>query len=143
MLILPCSPTSRFPFTGDESRNTGTIVSAILSQPEKTLGNFVLGVSEYMSCSEWANALSKALSQQGADVEVSFLETTLESYNRLRGHHAAEIGCMMDFFSNFKEDSYTKGTAGSILTPGDLGVQKSMIYAESMLKDMNWSSILG
>lgn len=95
-----------------------------------------------MSCSEWANTFAKALSHQGTNVEVSFLETTLESYNRLQGHHAAEIGCMMDFFSDLKEESYTKGTAGSILTPEDLGVQTSMISAEVMLKEMDWSSIL-
>lgn len=95
-----------------------------------------------MSCSDWAHAFSKALSQQGTNVEVSFLETTLESYNRLQGHHAAEIGCMMDFFSDLGEESYTKGTTGSILTPEDLGIQTSMISAEDMLKDMNWSSIL-
>lgn len=142
VLILPCVPTSRFPFTGDESRNTGTVVRAILSQPEKTLGNYVLGVSEYMSCSDWAHAFSKALSQQGENVEVSFLETTLESYSRLQGHHAAEIGSMMEFFSDLKEESYTKGTAGSVLTPEDLGVQASMVSAEAMLEGMDWSSIL-
>ncbi|KAM0473424.1 hypothetical protein ACHAPX_008171 [Trichoderma viride] len=142
VLILPCLPTSRFPFTGDESRNTGTVVRAILSQPEKTLGNYVLGVSEYMSCSDWAHTFSKALSQQGKNVEVSFLETTLESYSRLQGHHAAEIGSMMEFFSDLKEESYTKGTAGSVLTPEDLGVQASMVSAEAMLEGMDWSSIL-
>ncbi|KAL6885421.1 hypothetical protein GGI43DRAFT_426672 [Trichoderma evansii] len=141
-LILPCLPASRFPFIGDERHNTGTIVRAIFSQPEKAMGNFVLGVSEYISCSDWAHALSEALSQQGTNIEVLFLETTLESYKSLRGHHAVEIGYMVDFFSDLKEESYTKGTTGSTLTPKDLGVQTSIISAEDMLKDMNWSSIL-
>ncbi|KAL7931796.1 hypothetical protein V8C35DRAFT_103285 [Trichoderma chlorosporum] len=142
VLILPCLPASRFPFAGDERQNTGTIVRAIFTQPDKTLGKFVLGVSEYLSCSDWARALSTALSQQGTNVDVSFLETTLQSYNNLRGHHATEIGYMLKFFSDFKEESFIGGTAGLILTPQDLGVQGSMISVEDMLKSMNWSSIL-
>lgn len=142
MIILPCSPESRFPFVGDERHNTGTIVRAIFSQPEKSLGKFVLGISEHISCSDWAHALSIALRQQERNATVSFVETTLDSYNSLRGHHAAEIGYMLNFFSELKEQSYIKGTAGPILTPEDLGVQKSMISAEDMLKCMDWSSII-
>jgi hypothetical protein len=143
VIILPCASESRFPFVGDERHNTGTIVKAIFTQPEKTLGKFVLGVSEYISCSDWAHALSIALRQRGTNATVSFVETTLEGYNNLRGHHAAEIGYMLNFFSELKEQSYTKGTVGQILTPGDLGVQESMISAEDMLKHMDWSSIIG
>ncbi|OKL58095.1 hypothetical protein UA08_06718 [Talaromyces atroroseus] len=134
VITLPCSPNALIPFVGDESVNVGLIVQAILSQPEKTLGKSVLGASEYLSCTDWALALSKALKDN-----VTFAETTLESYEAVWGIAGTEVGLMFRYFNEVQRDAIS---VPAIITPAELGVQESLRSTEQRLQGMDWRDIL-
>jgi hypothetical protein len=132
-MTLPCSHNALIPFVGDESVNIGLIAQAIFSQPEKTLGKSVSGASEYMTCTDWALALSKALKEK-----VTFTQTTLESYEAVWGIVGTEVGLMFRYFDEFQHDASPPG----VVTPADLGVQESLLSTNQRLQGMNWSEIL-
>ncbi|KAL2816624.1 hypothetical protein BDW59DRAFT_175738 [Aspergillus cavernicola] len=139
ILTLPCSPLTLIPFIGEETPNIGLIVEAILRQPERTLGKYVLGVAEHLTAAEWASTLSNA-----SKVEVSFSEMTLEDYEGHWGHVGTEIGLMFKFIEELQRDSYTGGLSSSlIVTPEDLGVQCLLHSTEDGLGKINWEDILG
>ena len=139
-MVFPCSPTVKMPFTGDESLNTGLIVRAIFSQPDKTLGRYVSGHSEMLSCQEWAATLTKALEHQGKKgVEVIFMECTLEAWGTLWGPVGMVLGTMFRYFDEFGPASYEKGTGGApLVTPKDLGVDGKLRSTEERLSMMKW-----
>ncbi|KAL3472278.1 hypothetical protein BJX99DRAFT_235859 [Aspergillus californicus] len=137
VMTLPCSPSTVIPFIGDETANVGIIVEAILRQPEKTLGRYVLGVAEYLTVAEWAAALSTA-----AEVEVEYAEATLEAYESRWGAIGTEIGLMMKYIEEFGGDSYTADVDSSfIVTPEDLGVQALHSTVEGLRK-ADWRVVL-
>ncbi|CEL08939.1 hypothetical protein ASPCAL12084 [Aspergillus calidoustus] len=138
IMTLPCSPSTVIPFVGSETPNVGVIVDAIIRQPEKTLGKFVLGVSEYLTAAEWAAALSA-----GSNVEVTFSETSLEDYERRWGPIGTEIGLMFRFIEELGQGSFAAGADGSlIVTPKDLGVQGLLHSTEDSLRKFRWGEIL-
>ncbi|CRG89498.1 hypothetical protein PISL3812_06534 [Talaromyces islandicus] len=141
VITLPCSPDAIIPFVGDETLNVGLIAEAIFNQPEKTVGQSVLGVSEHISCTEWALALSKALEgKKTPTTETVFIETTLESYKALWGQVlGTEIGIMFAYFNHLQERSFGSST---VLTPADLGIQASLRSTEQRLQDMDWETLL-
>jgi hypothetical protein len=138
IMTLPCSPSTVIPFVGSETPNIGVIVDAIIRQPEKTLGRFVLGVSEYHTAAEWAAALSA-----GSNVEVTFSEMSLEDYERRWGPIGTEIGLMFGFIEKLGQGSFAAGADGSlIVTPKDLGVQGLLHSTEDSLRKFRWGEIL-
>ncbi len=123
---------------GDEKTNVGVIANAIFQQPEKTMGKYVLGVGDYLTPNGWADALSKAL-----DADVTFLETSMESYESLWGPIGTEIGFMMKYIDEFGKGSYTIGLSDDqVVTPSDLGVQSQLRSTEDSLKKLNWKEVL-
>ncbi|KIA75707.1 HSCARG dehydrogenase [Aspergillus ustus] len=137
IMTLPCSPSTLIPFIGEETPNIGLIVEAIVRQPERTLGRYVLGVSEYLTAAGWASALSTA-----AKIEVSFSEATLEDYESRWGDVGTEIGLMVKFIEEFQEGSYTGGLNSSlVVTPGDLGVQDHLHSTEDCLRKFDWAEV--
>ncbi|KAJ0414913.1 hypothetical protein BJY00DRAFT_327346 [Aspergillus carlsbadensis] len=138
IMTLPCSPSTLIPFVGSETPNIGLIVDAIVRQPGKTLGKYVLGVSDYLTAAEWAAALSAA-----SNVDVAFLETGLEDYERQWGPIGTEIGLMFKFIEELGQGSFAAGVDGSlIVTPEDLGVQGFLHSTEDSLRKFHWEEIL-
>jgi hypothetical protein len=117
----------------------GLIVDAIIRQPGKTLGKFVLGVSEHLTAAGWAAALSSA-----SGVEVTFVEMSLEDYERRWGPIGTEIGLMFKFIEELGQHNFTAGVGGSlVVTPEDLGLQGLLHSTEDSLRNFRWGEILG
>ncbi|KAJ9144570.1 hypothetical protein NKR23_g5820 [Pleurostoma richardsiae] len=140
LITFPCSADVAIPFIGDETVNVGLIVKAILSQPEKTFGRYVLGASEIMSCQDWAESFAKALRRQGHNSDAVFLECSLELFERIWGHVGTEIGVMFTYFRDIGYTGYEAEAGGSpILTPKDLGIEASLHSTEDRLATLDWS----
>lgn len=138
IISFPCSSSALIPMVGDETTNVGLIANAIFQQPEKTIGKYVLGVGDYLTPNGWADALSKAL-----DADVTFLETSMESYESLWGPIGTEIGLMMKYIDELGKESYTIGlTEDQVVSPSDLGIQDQLRNTEDSLKRLNWKEVL-
>ena len=142
-MILPCSPDGPVPFIGDETVNIGVIVKAIFAQPGKSLGRYVLGGPEIISCQEWTDSLTRALKRQGKDADVAFVECSMSAFERIWGPFGTEIGLMMTYFRDFGRQSFEADTGTQpALTAKDLGVEAEMRTSEDRLSAMDWSSIV-
>lgn len=131
------------PFIADEEVNIGLFVQAILSQPDKTLGRFVLGSAETLSCSDWAASFSAALAQtrKYPDVDTAFIDCNVTEFDHLWGSHGADLGQMMEYYRAYGLEGW-KGHIGSepILTAADLGIEKQVKSTADRLAriDTNW-----
>lgn len=140
---MPCSPHASIPFIGDEHLNVGLFVRAILEQSDKTIGRFVLGSAETLSCREWADQFTEALRRTGKypDTETVFIESSLADFGQLWGNGGLEIGGMMEYYKAYGIDGW-KGHIGSepVLTAADLGIEKDLNSVADLLArlDTNW-----
>jgi hypothetical protein len=131
------------PFIADEETNVGLFVQAILNQPEKTIGRFVLGSAEILSCRDWATSFSTALQQTGKypNVEAVFVDCGINEFNQLWGSLGVELGQMMEYYRAYGMEGW-KGHIGSdpILTAADLGIEKKLKSTVDRLVriDTNW-----
>ena len=118
IVMLPCAPDVRMPFTGDETINIGAIVKATLAQPDRTLGRSVLGASEAMSCQEWASSLTQAWKRLGREhTDVTFVQCSLDACENLFGPLGTEIGNIFRFISEFGIRSLAGDVYSAPLTP--------------------------
>lgn len=152
IITLPCSAETKIAFAGDETVNIGLIVHAIFTQPDKTLGKIVWGVTEYLTGPEIASALSKALEKTAAKVpnsgipstQVAFVETTLESYEAIWGPVGTETGIMYKLMNDVPSFSPRWGSGDvsePIVTPSELGLHHSRTV-EQRLGDLDWEAAL-
>lgn len=138
MVTLPCSPDAPIPFVGDETINIGIMVKAILAQPEKTLGRYVLGNAEVLSCKDWMRIFTGVLQGKGLELEVGYIECTLASFEAFWGHAGTEIGLMFKYFEDMGLEGYKNvGDGDPILTMNDLGIQGELRSTQQRLADMD------
>ena len=128
---------------GDERKNIGLVTRAILEQPDKTLGKWVIGQAFSSSCREWAVALNNVFKEDKlTDKEVAYVETTLEGYEAIWGVVGTEIGGMMKYLEEV-DDAFSNPGGDTVLFPKDLGVkQEDLGSLEQGLRGYNWAAIL-
>lgn len=140
---MPCSALSPIAFIGDEHLNVGLFVKAILNQPEKTIGRFVLGSAETLSCRDWAASFTEALRRTGKhpDAECVYVESSLTDFVKLWGAGGLELGLMMGYYGAHGMEGW-QGHPGSepVLTAKDLGIEKDLNSVADLLArlDTNW-----
>lgn len=100
---------------GDASTNVGIFARAILAQPEKTKGRFVLADVEDLTAGQYLQTWVKAQKKSA-----EFVQIPKKPFDALFTEIGREMDIMQDFWDLVREDSWT-GEDG-IVTKEDLGV---------------------
>ncbi|KAH8647063.1 hypothetical protein BGZ60DRAFT_391372 [Tricladium varicosporioides] len=134
VLIQPSGPETPVLSIGDQKKNVGPYVLAIASKPEVSLpGKFVLAAIEETT----TGGLLKLWGEVNGKDTV-FIQTDLETYDALFPAWGLEMGDMMDFWSEFKDKSWTREGA-DIITGNELGVKGEMVSVEAAVKAIDWN----
>lgn len=133
-ILLPIAPNTIFPAIVDHSTAIGPLVSAVILQPQKTLGKYV-----------WANngekLTAKKLFETWAEVvgvkDFKYIQVADEAYETLYGKYGVELALMLKLW-----EQHGWPTDGlEVISPADLGVSGLKSLRE-YLQEGNWSTIL-
>lgn len=107
------------------------MVSAIIAQPQKTIGRYVLASNgETPTIEEFLTSTSEAAGLK----DVKYLQVTDEAFEALHGKGGVELGLMFKFWEKHGGD-----TGQDLLFPTDLGVTGLKTLKE-YLSEQDWSA---
>jgi len=120
---------------GDTRANVGAFVTAILRRPEVSLGKFVLAKTATVSAGEVLATWSRATGHTAEYAQVS-----LEQFDRFWPAWGLEMGVMMAFWDEAKEQSWS---GEEIVGAEELGVDvRELVGLEEAFKGIDWSGVL-
>lgn len=121
---------------GDVTKNIGYFTSAILAQPELTLGRFVLADVEETTIGEMLKTWTKATGKPSVFTQVK----NLAAYDAVWPNWGNEMGIMMQFWEEAGDKSWS---GEDFLTKKELGLENvKFATIEETFKTMDWTSIL-
>ncbi|KAK2607581.1 hypothetical protein N8I77_006244 [Diaporthe amygdali] len=141
---LPLRADVSFSSIGDERKNIGVIVCAILRSGEKTYDKWVVGEAHKTTMNKDVDALDKVVKEQlGIDKRVIFVETSLKDYEVVSGIFVTEKGPMFQYYE-LQDDAFVDfGQDGKTLYPHELGVTHAeLATVEDCLRSFDWQQIL-
>lgn len=131
--LLSAAPHTPVPFV-DHSTTVGPTVSAIITQPEKTIGRYVWATNgEVYTLKEMFTLWAEAAGVK----DVKYIEVMDEAYETLYGKLGVELGLMWRFMERFGMTAGDK----DVLYPGDLGVT-GLVTLKEYLTGQDWSKYL-
>ncbi|KAL3442799.1 hypothetical protein BJX65DRAFT_321076 [Aspergillus insuetus] len=134
--VQPVSGATPITTIGDQRKNVGVFVEAILRQPLLTLGRYVLAEVETLT--------NEALLQRWGKVtgkSTVYIPSTLDAYNALFPAWGLEMGVMLQFWEDARERSWSKAGV-EVLQKEELGIDFSRLTGlEAALGQVNWNSL--
>lgn len=116
----------------DHTTAVGRVVSAIIAQPQKSLGRYVFATNE----EKYTLGKLFALWAEAAGVkDYKYIQVTDESYESLHGKLGTELGLMFKLWEKYPWSSE------GVLLPKDLGVT-GLKSLEQYLGENKWSAYL-
>ena len=100
---------------GDVRKNLPLVFKAVIEQPEKTRGQYVVAYSEKTNSGEFLQTWASENGHKAVYVQVS-----RDTFNSVWPGWSEELGVMMEFWDEYRDLSWS-GEEG-LLTPKDLGV---------------------
>jgi hypothetical protein len=132
---IQCTPPSTaISLLGDQNSNVGPFVSAILAQPQKTLGRFVKASTETLTNGEVLQVWERATGKSAV-----YVQSTLEEFNTLWPMWGLEMGEMLKMWEALGASSWG---GEEVLTKEDLGIT-GLVGLEEAFGKMDWNAILG
>jgi len=133
--LSTASPNAPVLSIGDATKNIGVFTSAILAQPNLTLGKFVFAYVEETTTGQLLQTWSKATGKPSAYVQV----VSVEDLNRLWPQWGQEMGIMMKFWEDYGDKSWS---GEEVLTKKDLGLEgEKFVGIEETYKNQDWSAL--
>lgn len=121
---------------GDVTKNIGVFTSAILAQPELTLGRFVLAYTEETTIGGLLKTWSETTGKPSVFVQVK----NIEQYDSVWPTWGNEMGVMMEFWEWAGDKSWT---GEQVLTKKDLGIEgEKFATVLDTMKGLDWNAIL-
>jgi hypothetical protein len=108
---------------GDETKNVGLMVSAILGHPDKCLGRWINCEAEKISCRQLVAAMEAAVRSQGLERTIVFEECTMQSLEDEWTVIGNEIGQMMSYIGDVKDRAFENTSGLPIITARELGLE--------------------
>lgn len=141
---LPIGSDTPFPSIGDERKNVGVIVEAILRSGEKSYDKWVIGEAHKTTMGQDVEALNRVIKKQlGHETQTMFAETSPEEFETTWGPLATTIVPMFQFFGSENAGFADSGYEGKTLYPCDLGVTSNeLATVEDCLGSFDWKKIL-
>lgn len=131
-VLLQGSPSSvSMKSIGDAGVNVGLFVKAIVAQPEKTRGKFVLAHVEDLTTGEFLASWSK-----GQGKQARYIQVEKQTYYDLWPVWAEEMDKMQMFWEAAKDKSWTEEV--DVLTKDDLNVEGLVTTVEAFAKMTDW-----
>jgi hypothetical protein len=124
IILIPCSAQTSMPFIADEALNIGLFAQAIFSQPEKTIGRFVLGSAETLTWQDYADAFTEALKKSGQHPkpQTTFVDCAQADFEKVWGVGGWEIAQMTEYYRKYGSASWGE----NVLTAADLGIEAKL-----------------
>lgn len=120
---------------GDARVNVGIFATSILAQPSLTHGKFVAAYVEKTTIGGLLETWGKAVGKP-----VVYVQTvSLEAFNEVWPMWGHEMGVMMKFWEDERENSWSGET---LLTKEDLGIKSGLVGVEQGFKNVDWSTVL-
>lgn len=129
--LQPVPPTVRVFSLGDINKNLGKFTSAILSQPQLTQGKYVLGSVEQLTLGKILEIWSHAAKKPAVYVQVS-----LDDYDNVWPGWGYEVGVMLQFWEEYKENSWS---GEKFLTSEDLGIKGKFAGLRETFERPDWN----
>lgn len=144
MVKLPLRPDASFSSIGDERKNIGVIVRAILRSGEKSYNKWVIGEAHRTTMSQDVEALGRVVKEQlGSETQVVYAETSSHGYEAIWGPVATEKATMLQYYGMQDDAFVDAGQEGKALYPQDLGVTSDeLATVEDCLGSFDWRKIL-
>ncbi|KAK2808667.1 hypothetical protein FQN50_004532 [Emmonsiellopsis sp. PD_5] len=117
--VQPTSESMPLSTIGDHTKNIGIFAEAVLKQPERTRGKYVLVESETTTLGGYLERWSKYSGK-----EVAYVPTTLGAYDSLFPSWGLELGVMLQFWESAGSKSWSKAGV-TPLRKEDLGIDQS------------------
>lgn len=128
------SPDTIVPGLVDHSADVGTVVSAVIAQPQKTLGKYVWATNnENYTIGEVFALTAKAAGMKDA----KYLQVSDQTYESLYGKLGVELGVMFKLWEKYGSEPGRQG----VLTPEDLGLNR-LKSLEEYLKEQDFSGYI-
>lgn len=141
---LPVRPEASFSSIGDERKNVGVIVRAILRSGERSYDKWVIGEANKTTMSRDVQALDRVVQEQlGDEAQVMYAHISLQEYETIWGPLATQISPMFEYLE-WDDDAFVDaGHYGKTLYPRDLGVTPDeLATVEDCLRSFDWQKIL-
>lgn len=133
LCIRPVSASTLLPLAGEVSVNIGVFVKAIVSNPSKTLGKYVICKTEVMTNGDYIQLWGKVTGKRTQYLEVSF-----EEYDKLFPTWGVVVAELLQFFAYAGDKLWSGGP--EYLTAADLGVEGELVGTEKAFATTDWSS---
>lgn len=144
MVKLPLRPDASFSSIGDERKNIGVIVRAILHSGERSYEKWVIGEAHRTTMSQDVEALGRVVKEQlGSETQVAYADTSSQEYEAIWGPVGTEKATMLQYYG-LQDDAFVDaGQKGKALYPQDLGVTSDeLATVEDCLGSFDWRKIL-
>lgn len=120
---------------GDVRSNVGIFTNAIFAQPKLTQGSYVLASTEETTMGEMFDVWGEVTGRETAYVQVK----DLGEFDAVWPNWGGEMGVMMEFWDEYKEDSWS---GQECITRKELGLQDAkFIGIEEVYRGMDWSKV--
>lgn len=130
--IMPAHHSTPILTIGDARTNLGVFTNAILAKPSLTFKRYVAAYTETSTIGELLNVWGKATDRQVAFVQVN----DLEQYDNVWPKWGMEMGVMMAFWNEYKENSWS---GEDFLTKKELGLEGAKFLGiEDSYKTVEW-----
>lgn len=145
---LPLRPDASFSSIGDERKNIGILVRAILRSKEGSYDKWVIGEAHRTTMSLDVEALDRVVKEQlGNETQVAYEDISLQEYEAVWGPTATQKAPMFQYYElqddAFVDLSIDAGQEGQALYPHDLGVTiDELTTVEDCLRSFDWKNIL-
>lgn len=144
MVKLPLRSDASYSSIGDERKNIGVIVRAILRSGERSYDRWVIGEAHRTTMSQDVEALGKVVKKQlGSETQVVYANISPQEYEAIWGPVATQKVTMFQYYE-LQEDAFVDaGQEGKALYPQDLGVTSDeLATVEDCLESFDWQKIL-
>ena len=137
---LPLPADTPLSHIGDHSTNVGVFARAILAAGEKARGGkYVLASVRDDTFDESLQVWAK---ESGKTDQVAFVQISFEDYEVLWPKWGTEMGIMLKWWGEAKDQSWTVPSGEPLLKAADLGLsEKDFVLPGAAWKGMDWSSV--
>lgn len=141
---LPIRPDASFSSIGDERKNIGVIVRAILRSGERSYEKWVVGEAHRTTMSQDVEALDRVVKEQlGGETQVVYEHIPLQENEAVWGSVATEKAPMFQLYEWHEDAFVDAGQDAKTLYPRDLGVTSDeLATVEDCLRSFDWKQIL-